>query len=261
MEFLVMLCVFGVVFLGVLVSIVPMVVRQINQYERGVLFSLGKYRRTLGPGIHVIIPIIQSLKKVDIRTKTVDLQDQEAITKDNVSTRISAVLYYKISDAAKSIIEVENFAWASSQLAETTMRTIVGEFDLDELLAHRDKVASKIEQIVEKTTAEWGVEVQAVELKDVILPENMKRTIAKQAEAEREKRATIINSEGELVAAKNLAKAAETMAGNPGALHLRTLNSINDISSDQSNTVVFAVPLEVLRALEGIGDFLNKRKK
>lgn len=238
-----------------------MTIRQINQYERGVLFSLGKYKGTLEPGIHIIIPLVQGIRKVDIRTKTVDLQDQEAITKDNVSTRISAVLYYKISDAAKSILEVEDFAWASSQLAETTMRTIVGEFDLDELLAHRDKVASKIEQIVEKTTAEWGVEVQAVELKDVILPENMKRTIAKQAEAEREKRATIINSEGELIAAKNLAKAAGTMANNPGALHLRTLNSINDISSDQSNTVVFAVPLEVLRALEGVGDLMGKDKK
>ena len=141
------------------------------------------------------------------------------------------------------------------------MRTIVGEFSLDELLAHRDKVASKIEQIVEATTTEWGIEVQAVELKDVILPENMKRTIAKQAEAERERRATIISSEGEMVAAVNLAKAAKTMANTPGALHLRTLNSINDISSDQSNTVVFAVPLEVLRALEGLARVTGGDKK
>jgi len=227
-------------------------IRQINQYERGVLFTLGKYSKTLGPGIHLVIPIIQRLKKVDIRTKTEDLQDQEAITKDNVSARISAVLYYRISDAASSIIEVENFAWATSQLAETTMRTVVGEFDLDGLLAHRNKVATKIEQIIKKTTGEWGVEVQGVELKDVILPENMKRTIAKQAEAEREKRATIIKSEGERAAAENLAVAAKQMAKVPGALHLRTLNSLNDISSDQSNTVVFAVPLEVLRAMEGI---------
>jgi len=260
MEFLAVICVLGGAFLFALLSLLPLVIRQVNQYERGVLFTLGKYKATLGPGIHFILPIIQSMRKVDIRTKTVDLQDQEAITKDNVSTRISAVLYYKIADAAKSIIEVEESAWASSQLAETTMRTIVGEFDLDELLAHRDKVAGKIEQIVEKTTAEWGVEVQAVELKDVILPENMKRTIAKQAEAEREKRATIINSEGEMIAAKNLSKAAETMSTHPGALHLRTLNSINDISSDQSNTVVFAVPLEALRALEGLGKFVGGDK-
>ncbi|KKQ35555.1 MAG: SPFH domain / Band 7 family protein [candidate division WS6 bacterium GW2011_GWA2_37_6] len=235
--------------------------RLINEYERGVLFILGKYSKTMGPGLHVIIPIFQRLVKVDIRTKTEDLQDQEAITKDNVSTRISAVLYYKISDAAKSVIAVENSRWATSQLAETTMRTIVGEFSLDELLAHRDKVASKIEQIVEATTTEWGIEVQAVELKDVILPENMKRTIAKQAEAERERRATIISSEGEMVAAVNLAKAAKTMANTPGALHLRTLNSINDISSDQSNTVVFAVPLEVLRALEGLARVTGGDKK
>lgn len=227
-------------------------IRIINEYERGVLFTLGRYSKTMQPGLQIVIPIVQRMVKVDIRTKTVDLQDQEAITKDNVSTRISAVLYYKISNAEKSIIGVENFAWATSQLAETTMRTIVGEFDLDELLAHRDKVASKIEQIIEKTTTEWGVEVQGVELKDVILPENMKRTIAKQAEAEREKRATIINSEGELVAAGNLSEAAKKMAMTPGAMHLRTLNSLNDISSDQSNTVVFTIPLEVLRALEGI---------
>ncbi|MBN1331689.1 slipin family protein [Candidatus Dojkabacteria bacterium] len=259
MEFFLLFCIGGLGF--IMISFLPLVIRQVNQYERGVLFMLGRYQRTLEPGIHVVVPIIQRMMKVDIRTKTVDLQDQEAITKDNVSTRISAVLYYKISEASKSIIEVEDYAWASSQLAETTMRTIVGEFDLDELLAHRDKVASKIEQIVEKTTAAWGVEVQAVELKDVILPENMKRTIAKQAEAEREKRATIINSEGEMIAAKNLSKAAETMANHPGALHLRTLNSINDISSDQSNTVVFAVPLEALRALEGIGKTLGGGKK
>jgi len=226
-------------------------IRVVNEYERGVLFTLGRYTKVLGPGLTFIIPLFQRLWKVDIRTKTVDLAEQEAITKDNVSTKISAVLYYRIDDAAKSIIEVENSYWATSQLAETTMRTVVGEFSLDELLAHRDKVASKIEEIVEKTSEEWGIQIKGVELKDVILPENMQRTIAKQAEAEREKRATIINSEGEVVASQNLAKAAKTMAASPGALHLRTLNSMNDISSDQSNTVVFALPIEVLKAIEG----------
>ncbi|MBN1915556.1 SPFH domain-containing protein [Candidatus Dojkabacteria bacterium] len=226
-------------------------IRVINEYERGVLFTFGRFSKVVGPGLTFVIPIAQRLSKIDIRTKTVDLAEQEAITKDNVSTKISAVLYYKINDAAKSIIIVESSAWATSQLAETTMRTIVGEFSLDELLAHRNKVAQKIEEIVEKTTEEWGIEIQGVELKDVILPDTMKRTIAKQAEAEREKRATIINSEGEVIASQNLARAAKTMATAPGALHLRTLNSINDISSDQSNTVVFAVPMEILRALDG----------
>ncbi len=257
-EFIIIvLLVFGSWFVGLIFSMVKV----INEYERGVLFTLGKFSKIMGPGVNIVIPIFQKFVKVDIRTKTVDLQDQEAITKDNVSTRISAVLYYRISDAAKSVIGVENFAVATSQIAETTMRTVVGEFDLDELLAHRNKVASNIETIIKKTTTEWGVEVQGVELKDVILPENMKRTIAKQAEAEREKRATIIKSEGEKVAADNLAKAASTMSGTPGALHLRTLNTLNDISSDQSNTVIFAVPLEVLRALEGLSDMAVKSVK
>lgn len=229
-----------------------------NEYERGLLFVMGKYTKMMGPGWHVVIPIFSSLKKVDIRTKTVDLSEQEAITSDNVSTKISAVLYFKVEDASKAILEVENFMHATAQLSETTMRTVVGEFTLDELLMHRQKVADKIEQIVSSTTSNWGIDIGAVELKDVILPENMKRTIAKQAEAEREKRATIINSEGEVVAAENLSKAANMMAAAPGALHLRTLNSINDISSDQSNTVVFAVPIEVLKAIEGFGKMTGK---
>jgi regulator of protease activity HflC (stomatin/prohibitin superfamily) len=226
-------------------------VRLINEYERGVLFTFGKFTKVLNPGLQITVPYMNRMVKVDIRTKTVDLAEQEAITKDNVSTKISAVLYYRIDDAAKSIIQVENSAWATSQLAETTMRTIIGEFTLDEMLAHRDLVAKKIEEIVEKSSETWGIQIQSVELKDVVLPDTMKRTMAKQAEAEREKKANIINSEGEVVAAENLAKAARLMAETPGALHLRTLNSINDISSDQSNTVVFTVPMEILKALEG----------
>ncbi len=230
----------------------PVMIRQINEYERGILFIFGRYSRTLNPGWRLIIPVIQSLVKVDIRTKTIDLADQEAITKDNVSTRISAVLYFKVVDAAKALLEVEYFMRATSQLAETTMRTIVGEFSLDDLLMHRDLVADKIEGLIAANSTSWGINIIGVELKDVILPESMKRTMAKQAEAEREKRATIINSEGEVIAAKNLAQAAELMQNSPGALHLRTLNSINDISSDQSNTVVFAVPIEVLQAIQGL---------
>ncbi|MCA9379419.1 slipin family protein [Candidatus Dojkabacteria bacterium] len=256
MEILVFLCLGGIFTLFVLLA---GNIRQVNQYEKGLLFSFGKFQRQLEPGWHFIIPIMQSMIKIDIRTKTVDLADQEAITKDNVSTRISAVLYFNVENAEKAILEVENYMWATSQLAETTMRTVVGEFSLDELLSHRDKVANKIEEIVERSSGSWGVRILRVELKDVILPESMKRTMAKQAEAEREKRATIINSEGEVIAAENLQKAATMMAKAPGALHLRTLNSINDISSDQSNTVVFMVPMEVLRALEGVGNFMGKK--
>lgn len=213
------------------------------------------------PGWRLVFPIVQSFKRVDIRTKAVDVPDQEAITKDNVSTRISAVIYYKVIDASKAILEVEDYFYAVHQLAQTTMRNVVGEVELNELLANRDKVAERIRTIVVENSTSWGLEILSVELKDIILPENMKRTMAKQAEAEREKRATIINSEGEVIAAENLAKAADLMSQSPGALHLRTLNSINDISSDQSNTVVFTVPLEVLRAVDGLTKHLEAKKK
>ena len=248
----------GVMTLIVLV-VVLISVRQVNEYERGVLFMFGKYVGMLEPGWRIIWPIIQSYQKIDIRTKAVGVPEQEAITRDNISTKISAVLYYKIIDASKAILEVENFYYAIDQLAQTTMRNVVGEVELDELLTNRDVIAKRIRDIIEGTATKWGLEVISVELKDILLPDDMKRTMAKQAEAEREKRATIINSEGEVIAAKNLSSAAKTLADAPGALHLRTLNSINDISSDQSNTVVFAVPLEVLRAVEGLSKFLDKK--
>lgn len=242
------------------VIIVLISIKQINQYERGILFTFGRYSGMLEPGWRLVFPIIQSHQKVDIRTKAVDVPDQEAITKDNISTRISAVIYYKVTDAAKAILEVEDFYFAVHQLAQTTMRNVVGEVELDALLAKRDIIAQRIRDIVGETTGGWGLEVLTVELKDIILPEDMKRTMAKQAEAEREKRATIINSEGEVVAAENLSKAAKLMAQAPGALHLRTLNSINDISSDQSNTVVFVTPIEVLKAIEGFVNITAKKK-
>lgn len=246
-------------FLAPILLLLLVSIKQINQYERGIKFSFGKYTGMMEPGWRLIIPIIQSYQRVDIRTKAVDVPDQEAITKDNVSTRISAVIYYKVIDASKAVLEVEDFFFAVHQLAQTTMRNVVGEVELNELLANRDAVASRIRDIVRETTTSWGLEVLSVELKDIILPEDMKRTMAKQAEAEREKKATIINSEGEVVAAENLAKAARLMAETPGALHLRTLNSINDISSDQSNTIVFVTPIEILRAIEGITDTLVKK--
>jgi len=225
--------------------------RQINQYERGVLFTLGKFTRIVEPGWRVVVPVFQSMIKVDMRVKAVDVPDQKAITRDNVSVTVNAVIYYNVQDAGKAIIEVENFRYAVSQLAQTTMRNIVGEVSLDELLGEREKISDRIRDIVDRVSDAWGIKVENVELKDVSLPAEMERTIAKQAEAERERRAVIIKAEGEVVAADNMAKAANILSSVPGALHLRTLQSINDISSDQSNTIVFAVPLEVLKAWEG----------
>ena len=236
---------FGVAFFVLIISI-----KQINQYERGVKFTIGKYTGIMEPGWRIVVPVFQSYQKVDMRIKAVDVPDQEAITKDNISVKVNAVIYYKVKDANKAIIEVENFFYAVSQLAQTTMRNVVGEVNLDELLSNRDTIAEKIRGIVDTATDAWGIEVQSVELKDVNLPEEMKRVIGKQAEAEREKRAVIIKAEGEVVAAENLASAARTLSGADGALHLRTLNTINDVSSDQSNTIIFAVPIEILKAIE-----------
>lgn len=239
---------------GVIVLVIILAsIRQINQYQRGVKFTMGRYTGIMAPGWRLVIPIFQTAKKVDMRIKAVDVPDQEAITKDNISVKVNAVIYYKVRDADRAIIEVENFYYAVSQLAQTTMRNAVGEVNLDELLSSREAVANKIRAIVDKASDPWGIEVSSVELKDVTLPEEMKRVIGKQAEAEREKRSVIIKAEGEVIAAENLAKAANTLAASDGALHLRTLSTINDVSSDQSNTIIFAIPLEVLRAFERIG--------
>ncbi|OGH94588.1 MAG: hypothetical protein A2538_00315 [Candidatus Magasanikbacteria bacterium RIFOXYD2_FULL_41_14] len=236
----------------IVVAIILGSIKQINQYERGVKFMLGKYYQTIMPGWRLVFPVFQGLQKVDIRVKAVDVPLQEAITKDNVSAKVNAVIYYKVSDAAKAILEVENFKYAISQLAQTTMRNVVGQLELDQLLSNREQAADKIKLIVDEATDPWGIKVETVELKDVILPDDMQRTIGKQAEAERERRAVIIKAEGEKAAATNLALAAKMLSEQPGALHLRTLNALNDISSDQSNTIVFAVPLEILRAFERI---------
>ena len=237
------------VFIAIVVLIVILRgIVQVNQYERGIKFRLGKFDKILQPGWRIILPIIESYKKVDIRTKVVDVPEQDAITKDNVSIRINAAIYYKIFDAAKAVLEVENFYYAVSQLAQTTMRNAVGSVSLDELLSEREKLSETICKVIDEATDPWGIKVENVELKDVTLPEDMKRVIAKVAEAEREKMAVITKAKGETEAAKNLAEAAKTMATTPGALHLRTLSTINDVSSDQSNTLIFCVPIEMLES-------------
>lgn len=225
-------------------------IRQVNQYERGVKFMFGKFHKLVEPGWRIVVPVIQSMTKIDVRIKAVEVPYQDAITKDNVSCKVNAVIYYRIIDAGRSLIEVENVWNAVSQLAQTTMRNICGELTLDELLSERDQASMRIKELLATHAATWGIEVQGVELKDIALPEDMKRTIGKQAEAEREKRSVIISSEGEVIAADNLSKAATILASSPGALHLRTLNTINDVSSDESNTILFALPIEVLRAFD-----------
>ncbi len=227
-------------------------IKQINEYQRGVLFTFGRFSRILTPGLNIVLPIIQTVKKVDIRTKVTDVPEQDALTKDNVSIKINAVVYYRVFDSAKAVLEVENYVYAVSQLSQTTMRNTVGQFTLDELLTNRESISQNLRTILDIETDVWGIKVENVELKDIILPDDMKRVMARVAEAEREKMAVITKSVGEVEAAQNLAKAAEVMAKKPGAIHLRTLETINDLSSDQSNTVIFALPIEVLDAIKGL---------
>lgn len=237
----------------IIVVIIIISLRQVDQYQRGVMLTMGRFSGTKNPGWRLVVPVFQKMIKVDMRVKAVDVPDQKAITKDNISVNVNAVIYYRIISAEKAILEVEDFFHAMSQLAQTTMRNVVGEVELDELLANRDQISDKIRNIVDKISDEWGIKVDNVELKDIDLPADMERTIAKQAEAERERRAVIIKAEGEVQAAENMAKAAQMLSNQTGALHLRTLQSLNDLSSDQSNTVIFAVPLEILRAFEKMG--------
>jgi len=240
-------------FIVIILIVLLASVKQVNQYERGIKLRFGKFVRIVEPGWRIVLPVIESMVKMDIRVKAADVPYQETITQDNISCKINAVIYYRIADPARAYLEVERVMLAVSQLAQTTMRNVCGEQTLDQLLSSREETALKIKDIIAKHTAAWGVEVGSVELKDISLPEDMVRTIAKQAEAEREKRAVIIKSEGELAAANNLKDAATILSSSVGALHLRTLSTLNDLSSDQSNTVVFAMPLEILRAFERFG--------
>lgn len=248
------------IILAIVVFIIFISVKQIDQYQKGVKFMLGKYIGLMEPGWRLVFPIFQSYRKIDLRVKAVDVPNQEAITKDNISVSVNAVIYYKVHEAEKVVIEVENFYYAISQLAQTTMRNAVGQIDLDDLLSQRDRVSESIRSIIDTASDPWGIKVINVELKDITLPEEMKRVIGRQAEAEREKRAMIIKAEGEVISADNMAKAARILSEGQGALHLRTLQSLNDISSDQSNTIVFAIPLEILRAFEKIGKNSDEKK-
>ena len=226
-------------------------IKVIYQYERGVLFTLGKFSGTLEPGLRIVIPIYQTFSVADMRTRVIVVPPQETITKDNVSVKVNAVLYFRIVDAPTSLIKVTNFMYATSQLAQTTMRNVVGSITLDELLSQRESTSQKIKDQVAQMTNSWGVKVEDVELKDIELPDDMKRIMAKAAEAERLKQAVIIRSEGDAAAAETVTKAASIISATPGALHLRTLQSLNDVASDPSNTVKFFIPFDVLQPYDG----------
>jgi regulator of protease activity HflC (stomatin/prohibitin superfamily) len=219
----------------------------VNQYERGVKFTLGKFTSVMEPGLNIVVPIIQAWDRIDIRTLVIDVPKQDTMTSDNVSVQINAVVYFKVTDAPTAVIQVQDYMYAMSQLAQTTMRDAVGEISLDQLLSQREATAKRIRDIIDKATDPWGIKVEMVEIKDIELPDTLIRVIAKEAEAEREKRAVIIKASGELEAAKNLAEAAQKLLKTKGGLHIRTLQTMNQLGMEKSNTTVYAVPSELLR--------------
>jgi regulator of protease activity HflC (stomatin/prohibitin superfamily) len=236
-----------------------MAVRINMEYERSVVFRLGKFSRQTGPGLFFTIPIIESLRRVDIRLKTVDVPKQEVITKDNIPMQVNTVVYFKASNPKDAIIKIEDYQYAVRQYTQAALKDVIGNAEMDFVLTERDKVAENIKKIVDKETAEWGIDIEAIKIQEVELPTDMKRAMARQAEAERERRATIIMSEGELAASQNLANAAKKLSSSKGALHLRTLQTISDVSADQSNTIVFVAPIEILEAMKGLGIEVNKK--
>ncbi len=232
----------------IVLSIIISAVRILKEYERGVIFFLGRFQKVKGPGLIIVIPLIQKMEKVDLRVVTFDIPTQDVISKDNVTVHVSAVLYFRVVDPERAIIQVEQFFIATSELAQTTLRSVLGQHDLDEMLSQREKLNADIQDILDEQTASWGIKVTNVEIKHVDLNESMIRAIAKQAEAERERRAKVIHAEGELEASEKLLQAAEVISKNPQALQLRYMQTLNDISSENASTIVFPLPMEILQA-------------
>jgi regulator of protease activity HflC (stomatin/prohibitin superfamily) len=241
----------GIVVLFLIIILIA-AIKVVQEYERGVIFRLGRLQGAKGPGVFFIIPIVDRMVKVDLRVVTLDIPTQEAITRDNVTVSVNAVAYYRVVNPNDAIVNVEDFNRATWQIAQTSLRSVLGQSDLDELLMHRDEINQKIQQIVDEATEPWGVKVSIVEVKDVELPATMKRAMARQAEAEREKRAKIIHAEGEFNAAERLQQAAKVMSQQPAALQLRYLSTLSEIAVEKNSTIIFPVPIEFLEAFRGM---------
>lgn len=234
--------------LGVLIVLILSGIKVIDQYERGIVLTLGQYSYTLGPGLNIVIPILQRVIKVDIRISTADIPQQEVITKDNLPVGINAVVYFRVTKPEDAVLKIQNFTYAVTQYAQTALRDVIGGVELDTLLTERQKLADEIKSLVDQETSEWGIDVTAIKIQDIELPADMKRAMAKQAEAERERRAVIIRAQGELTASENLKKAMAELS-HSGAISLRTLQTIEATTANPANTVVFALPIEVLEGL------------
>ncbi len=232
-----------------LVAFLGSAIKIVQEYERGVIFRLGRLAGPRGPGLFIIIPIIDRMVKVDLRVITLDVPSQEAITKDNVTVKVNAVVFFRVIDPSASVVQVEDYKRATWNIAQTTLRNVLGQFDLDDLLSNREKINARLQQIIDETTEPWGVKVGIVEVKDVELPQTMQRAMAKQAEAEREKRAKIVHAEGELAAAVKLTEAADLMSQHPISVQLRYLQTLNEISVEKNSTIIFPVPVDILEGL------------
>ncbi|UCG94688.1 MAG: slipin family protein [Candidatus Aerophobus sp.] len=240
----------SVIFLVIIVIIILMAsIRVVTEYERGVIFRLGRLVGAKGPGLFFLIPIVDRMVKVSLRTMNFDVQPQEVITKDNVPVKVNAVVYFRIIDPSKSVVEVENYRFATLQIAQTTMRGVVGEAELDELLSQREKLNERLQTIIDEQTDPWGIKVSVVELKELEIPDTMKRAMARQAEVERERRAKVINAQGEYQAAEKLSQAAEIIGQYPQAIQLRYLQTLSDIATEQNSTIIFPLPINLLEAL------------
>ena len=232
----------------ILLSLASAAIKIVQEYERGVIFRLGRLVGAKGPGLFFIIPFIDRMVKVDLRVITLDVPSQEAITRDNVTLKVNAIVYYRVIDPSAAIVQVEDYRRATWNIAQTTLRNVLGQSELDELLAQREKVNEKLRQIIDETTEPWGIKVSIVEVKDVELPQTMQRAMARQAEAEREKRAKIIHAEGEKAAAQQLAEAAAILSGQPAGVQLRYLQTLTEIAVEKNSTIIFPVPVEMLQA-------------
>jgi len=239
-----------VLFLVLLVvALLGSAVKIVQEYERGVIFRLGRLAGPRGPGLFVIVPLIDRMVKIDLRVITLDVPSQEAITKDNVTVKVNAVLFFRVIDPSAAVVQVEDYRRATWNIAQTTLRNVLGQSTLDELLSNREKINTRLQQIIDETTEPWGVKVSIVEVKDVELPQTMQRAMAKQAEAEREKRAKIVHAEGELDAAAKLTEAADLMSKHPISVQLRYLQTLNEISVEKNSTIIFPVPIDILEGL------------
>ncbi len=242
--FLVVIIIVGMIFLANMIRI-------LKEYERGVIFRLGRLIGAKGPGLIILIPVIDKMVRVDLRVITYDIPPQDVITKDNVSVKVNAVLYFQITDANRAIVSVANFFEATSQIAQTTLRSVLGQVELDDLLANREKINAQLQKIIDEQTEPWGVKVSVVEVKNVDLPPEMIRAIAKQAEAERERRSKVIHAEGEFQAAKRLGEAATVISASPGAMQLRYLQTLTEVATEKNSTLIFPVPIDILEAVRG----------